>query len=67
MSDLITRCPLCPPAGGQVVASIPGQSPGHRAGHRAWELTQATGRRHHDHYDPDTDAFLVIADPQEHQ
>jgi len=47
------------------VASIPGQDPGHRAGHRAWELTQQTGQRHHDHYDPQHDAFLVIADPTE--
>lgn len=58
------RCRQCPAAGGQVVASIPGQDPGHRAQHRARELAEQTGRRHHDHYDPNLDAFLVIQDPQ---
>jgi hypothetical protein len=60
---LITRCPNCPPAGGEVVASIPGQAAARRAGDQAWELTQSTGRRHHDHYDPQLDAFLVVQDP----
>jgi hypothetical protein len=57
-----TRCPRCPKTGGQVIASVPGQAPAYRAGHRAWELTQSTGDRHHDHYDPDLDAFVVVRD-----
>jgi hypothetical protein len=59
MPTLATRCRQCPSSGGTVVAYLPGQE-GHRSGHRAWELTQRTGHRHHDHYDPDLDAFLVI-------
>jgi hypothetical protein len=61
---LARRCRDCPPTGGTVVAAIPGQAPAHRAGHRAHQLTQQTGTRHHDHYDPQLDAFLVVQDPK---
>ncbi len=55
-----SRCRQCPPGGGTVVATIPGQSPAWKAGHRAHHEQQATGLPHHDHYDPDLDAFVVI-------
>ncbi|MFC5908622.1 hypothetical protein [Streptacidiphilus monticola] len=53
-------CHRCPPQGGEVVAVFSGDGPAHRAGHRAWEETLATGLEHHDHYDPDLDAFVVV-------
>ena len=53
-------CRICPPRGGTVVATYPGDGPAHRAGHRAWEESRATGVAHHDHYDPDLDAFVVV-------
>jgi hypothetical protein len=59
---LRTRCRNCPPVGGTVVDRIPGQDPGRRAGDRARELAQASGIRHHDHYDQMMDAFLVVQD-----
>jgi hypothetical protein len=59
---LLTRCHQCPSTGGEIAARFPGQAPAWKAGRRAWELTATTGTRHHDHYDPDADAFLVVRD-----
>jgi hypothetical protein len=53
-------CHLCPPGGGTVVATYPGDGPAHRAGRRAWEEARSTGIPHHDHYDPLLDAFVVV-------
>jgi hypothetical protein len=58
--ELTTTCRLCPPDGGTVVARFPGEAPAWRAGRRAAEETERTGLPHHDHYDPQLDAFLVI-------
>ncbi|MFC1410685.1 hypothetical protein ACEZCY_16825 [Streptacidiphilus sp. N1-12] len=56
----LATCRLCPPDGGTVVATYSGDGPSRRAGDRAWEETRTTGVTHHDHYDPDLDAFVVI-------
>ncbi|MHA6762236.1 hypothetical protein [Streptacidiphilus sp. PAMC 29251] len=56
----LATCRLCPPGGGAVVAMYSGDGPARRAESRAWEETCASGITHHDHYDPELDAFVVI-------
>jgi hypothetical protein len=58
--ELTSTCRLCPPDGGTVIARFPGEGPAWRAAQRAAEETDRTGAPHHDHYDPELDAFLVI-------
>lgn len=53
-------CHLCPPEGGLVVATYSGDGPARMAGDRAFREARATGVPHHDHYDPELDAFVVI-------
>ena len=53
-------CHLCPPGGGLVVATYSGDGPARRAGDRAVQEAKDTGVQHHDHYDPELDAFVVI-------
>ncbi len=53
-------CRLCPADGGTVVARYPGDGPAHRAADRSRSEQQATGTEHHDHYDPEQDAFIVV-------
>ncbi|WP_152617674.1 hypothetical protein [Phaeacidiphilus oryzae] len=55
-----TTCHRCPPGGGTVVASYPGEGPAWRSGDRAAHEAERTGVEHHDHYDPGVDAFLVV-------
>jgi len=55
-----STCHRCPPGGGTVVARFPGQGPSRRSRERADEEALRTGSSHHDHYDPELDAFLVI-------
>lgn len=56
------RCPRCPATGGRVVEAIPGTRPGWISAEHAREASRRTGLRHHDHYDPELDAFLVVCD-----
>jgi hypothetical protein len=37
-----------------------GDGPARRAGDRAGEEARITGVVHHDHYDPELDAFVVV-------
>lgn len=59
-SPALATCHLCPPGGGAVVATYSGDGPARRAGDRAREETCLSGVPHHDHYDPELDAFVVI-------
>lgn len=59
-AQLLSRCRRCPEQGAVVVAVFPGDAPGWKPVQRARQEADATGDRHHDHYDPDADQFVVV-------
>lgn len=56
----LATCRLCPPDGGEVVATYSGDGPARLAGDRARAEARDSGVTHHDHYDPELDAFVVV-------
>jgi hypothetical protein len=57
---LVSRCRSCPTSGGSVQATVPGSAPVWRADALTERLSRESGVAHHNHYDPELDAFVVV-------
>lgn len=54
------RCRSCPESGGTVRATVPGSAPVWRVDALTEKLIRESGAHHHNHYDPELDAFVVV-------